>query len=47
MRAAVEHHNEAIEVPPLNIIICKGKEDLTIKVGHVCSLQTEDTVMFC
>ena len=35
MRAVVEHHNSDSDVlPPLHLIIVKGKEDLTIKVRN-------------
>ncbi|KAK6183451.1 hypothetical protein SNE40_010931 [Patella caerulea] len=33
MRAVVEHHSEETEVPKLKVMICKGVEDLTIKLS--------------
>lgn len=33
MRAVVEVHGDRPEIPHLKIKICKGKEDLTIKVS--------------
>ena len=33
MRAVVEVHADRPEVPPLVVAVCKGKEDLTIKVS--------------
>lgn len=34
MRAVVEHHEEGTKLPPINVHICKGREDVTIKVGN-------------
>ena len=39
MRATVEHYPEASEVPKLQVLICKGVEDLSIKVSS-CSCST-------
>ena len=36
MRATVEHYPEASEVPKLKVLICKGVEDLIVKVSS-CS----------
>lgn len=33
MRAVVENNPTASEVPALDVMICKGMEDLTIKVN--------------
>jgi hypothetical protein len=33
MRAVVEVHGDKAEIPPVEIAVCKGKEDLTIKVS--------------
>lgn len=33
MRAVVETHTHSTNLPPLKITICKGKEDLTIKIS--------------
>ena len=33
MRAVVETHMKKDNIPPLKLKICKGVEDLTIKVG--------------
>ena len=32
MRAVVEYYPEGTKLPPLNILICKGREDVSIKV---------------
>ena len=34
MRAVVETHMKKDNIPPLKLKICKGVEDLTIKVGR-------------
>jgi hypothetical protein len=34
MRAVVEYHEEGTKLPPINVHICKGREDVTIKVGN-------------
>lgn len=36
MRAVVEQHGSSIDIPPLKILITKGKQDLTIKVSGTC-----------
>lgn len=33
MRAVVEQHGSSIDIPPLKILITKGKQDLTIKIS--------------
>lgn len=33
MRAVVEYHEEGTKLPPINVHICKGREDVTIKVS--------------
>ncbi|CAG5125096.1 unnamed protein product [Candidula unifasciata] len=33
MRAATEHHIEEDQIPPLNVMIVKGQEDLSIKIS--------------
>lgn len=32
MRAVVEHHENSHKLPPIHVLLVKGKEDLTIKV---------------
>lgn len=36
MRAVVEYHPEGSKLPPLNVVMCKGREDVTIKVLNAC-----------
>lgn len=36
MRAIVEYHPEGSKLPPLNVVMCKGREDVTIKVLNAC-----------
>ena len=31
----VEFHGENEDLPPIRMMICKGKEDVTIKVRHI------------
>lgn len=33
MRAVVEYYPEGTKLPPLNILICKGREDVSIKIS--------------
>lgn len=33
MRAVVEYHPEGSKLPPLNVVMCKGREDVTIKIS--------------
>ena len=35
LRAVVEYHSEEDTLPKIHVMICKGHEDLTIKVGHL------------
>ena len=35
MRAVVEQHGSSVDIPPLKVLITKGRQDLTVKV---CSL---------
>ena len=32
MRAVVEQHGSSVDIPPLKILITKGRQDLTVKV---------------
>ncbi len=32
LRAVVEFHSESTDLPKVDVLICRGKEDLTIKV---------------
>jgi hypothetical protein len=33
MRAVVEHDPESDSLPPIHVMLCKGNEDITIKVN--------------
>ena len=37
MRAVVEQHGSSVDIPPLKILITKGRQDLTVKVRKPCS----------
>lgn len=34
MRAVVEYHHKEIKVPKLKVMVCKGEEDVTIRVSY-------------
>lgn len=36
MRAVVEQHGSSVDIPPLKILITKGRQDLTVKVCNWC-----------
>ena len=38
MRAVVEQHGSSVDIPPLKVLITKGRQDLTVKV---CNLTDE------
>lgn len=35
MRAVVEQHGSSVDVPPLKVLITRGREDLTVKVWNL------------
>ena len=35
MRAVVEQHGSSTDVPPIKIMITKGRHDMTIKVASI------------
>ena len=42
MRAVVEQHGSSVDIPPLKVLITKGRQDLTVKV---CSLTDESYLL--
>ena len=36
MRAVVEQHGSSVDIPPLKVLITKGRQDLTVKVCNWC-----------
>lgn len=45
MRAVVEHHGaDSLDLPRVEFIIGKGKEDLTIQVNHLCCIYCKEIV---
>jgi len=35
MRAVVEQHGSSVDIPPLKVLITKGRQDLTVKVCNL------------
>ena len=38
MRATIEHNEGKTSLPPINVMVSLGGEDMSIKVGHRMSL---------